>query len=534
MQERLQQIINRIIEWWKKFTLRQKIVISGVSASVVIALVILGLVISKPSYVTLVVAENITEANSIKELLDSDSSIDYQIGDDNLTFKVNTKNETAATYLLGSNSIKTDNYTINDVLDGSFSTTEADKTKKYQIYLEKQLEEDLESLDSIKNATVNLSIPVDDGTILSRNELTYASVTLELNSSLDEEQAAGLAKFIATAVGDDTTEAITILDTATNVLYSGGDESSTAGTISSQLSTKNSEETRIKGEIRSVMLGTNVFDNVEVGLNLNMDFTTKTIQDTEYSVADGRDEGYLTSRDAYESESTGGAAAVPGTDSNDEDTTYVISDGNTTSSTISDVSEQYALNSTVTETMDLGGTINYNESSASVVAISYVFYDEDALKASGELDNMTFDEFVKEHNERTLVEVPDTYYSMVANATGFTRENITIMAYEVPYFQYSTSSGRSFTDYVEIALAVLIFALLGYVVFRATRPDKQEELEPELSVESLLESTKVEEPLEDIGYSEKSETRLLIEKFVEEKPEAAANLLRNWLEEDWG
>ena len=28
-----------------------------------------------------------------------------------------------------------------------------------------------------------------------------------------------------------------------------------------------------------------------------------------------------------------------------------------------------------------------------------------------------------------------------------------------------------------------------------------------------------QEPLEDIGYNEKSETRLLIEKFVEEKPE---------------
>ena len=37
----------------------------------------------------------------------------------------------------------------------------------------------------------------------------------------------------------------------------------------------------------------------------------------------------------------------------------------------------------------------------------------------------------------------------------------------------------------------------------------------------------------DIGYNEKSETRLLIEKFVEENPEAAASLLRNWLNEEW-
>ena len=56
----------------------------------------------------------------------------------------------------------------------------------------------------------------------------------------------------------------------------------------------------------------------------------------------------------------------------------------------------------------------------------------------------------------------------------------------------------------------------------------------ELSVDSLLEQTaEHHEPLEDIGYNEKTETRLLIEKFVDENPEAAAQLLRNWLNEDW-
>jgi flagellar M-ring protein FliF len=86
-----------------------------------------------------------------------------------------------------------------------------------------------------------------------------------------------------------------------------------------------------------------------------------------------------------------------------------------------------------------------------------------------------------------------------------------------------------------IILAVLIFLLLGYVVFRSTRKEKTEEEETELSVESLLQSTREnqEESLADIGYNEKSETRILIEKFVEDNPEAAASLLRNWLSDDW-
>ena len=40
--------------------------------------------------------------------------------------------------------------------------------------------------------------------------------------------------------------------------------------------------------------------------------------------------------------------------------------------------------------------------------------------------------------------------------------------------------------------------------------------------------------LEDIGTEQISETRRMIEKFVEENPEAVANLLRNWLNEEWG
>ena len=49
----------------------------------------------------------------------------------------------------------------------------------------------------------------------------------------------------------------------------------------------------------------------------------------------------------------------------------------------------------------------------------------------------------------------------------------------------------------------------------------------------VIKKENEEENLEDIGFKEKSEARVLIEKFVEEKPEAVASLLRNWLNEDW-
>lgn len=44
------------------------------------------------------------------------------------------------------------------MFDGGLSTTEADKGKRYQLYLEKQLEEQLTGLDMVKGATVNLNL----------------------------------------------------------------------------------------------------------------------------------------------------------------------------------------------------------------------------------------------------------------------------------------------------------------------------------------------------------------------------------------
>ena len=74
-------------------------------------------------------------------------------------------------------------------------------------------------------------------------------------------------------------------------------------------------------------------------------------------------------------------------------------------------------------------------------------------------------------------------------------------------------------------------------MFRSTRKQPEQEIEPEISAEDLIRSTQSqEEPQEeqeDIAFAEKSETRILIENFVENNPEAAASLLRNWLNEEW-
>ena len=159
------------------------------------------------------------------------------------------------------------------------------------------------------------------------------------------------------------------------------------------------------------------------------------------------------------------------------------------------------------------------------------------MEKDGTLDElgMTFDQFVKENDKRTQLEVSPDFVTLVAKATGFSEANVQIVAYEVPMFQYKSTGGVDITFILQLVLALLIFAMLGFVVFRSLKVEHEEPVEEEVTLEELIASTQDnEEELEDIGYTEKSEARILIEKFVDEKPEAVASLLRNWLNEDWG
>lgn len=113
-------------------------------------------------------------------------------------------------------------FSIDNVFSGGFSSTEADKTKKYKLYLENYFADQLETLSNVESASVTLDIPNDDGTILAREQDSYAAVILTLNSDMSDEQAQGLAQYIATQLGNDTTDNVLILDSNSNVLSRAG------------------------------------------------------------------------------------------------------------------------------------------------------------------------------------------------------------------------------------------------------------------------------------------------------------------------
>ena len=179
MVERLKELGKRILEWWNKFDIKKRIVLVSAVAAVVLTFVILGIVLTRTKMVDLMICESTAEASEIKNILDA-AGIENQVSDDGLRIRVDGKEISKANLELGANGYPTADYDMDSVFSGGFSTTENDKEKKYNAYLESKIASDLSSMDIIDEAKVTLYAAQDNGTIYSLDEESFVSVSLKL------------------------------------------------------------------------------------------------------------------------------------------------------------------------------------------------------------------------------------------------------------------------------------------------------------------------------------------------------------------
>ena len=532
MADKLKEIPSKILEWWNKFTTRQKSIIIGAAAVVIFAFAIIMYVMNKPQYVSLITCDTTAQASEIIDTLDS-AGIAHKESNDGLKIEVESSKQSAANLALGSAGYMPDELKLSDYLGNSMSTTATDKERLYNSYLEKYITETIEAQSAVKSAKVHLSFPKDNGTLAAQKEEASAFIQLELDGTFTSANAAALAKCVATWLRNDTTANITIMDTDSNLLFAGGDDYSSAGIANSMQELQNQAESMIANQVKKVLLGTKQYNDAAVTSHLDMDFADYEETVKQYYANSDRTEGMLSHEETYDSENTNDGGGVPGTTSNGEGgTTYVSPDSSNSSSTTSETSRDYLPNESIKNTVTPAGGINYTNSSISIAAITYREIHYEDVKRQGLLDGTTWEEYKSQNGADTKLTVDQDMYSLVANATGINENNITIIAYESPIFYDKESSPVTTQNVLSAIMLVLILGLLLFVVLHSMRTRQAVQQEEEVSVENMLQSTP-EAELEDIDVEAKSETRKMIEKFVDENPESAAALLRNWLNEDW-
>ena len=539
MLDRLKEIPERFLEFWNKYSGKQKAIIISVIVTILLAIGILVFVLTRTNYTHLVTMTDETSVTQLQELLDG-QGIAYKTKKVTSGYEitVDQSKTTEAMLLMGDNDI-VGSSTSSDMdwdtaLNNSLSTTESEKSQKFTLAFQSEIREYLKTINGVEEAYVSINKPEDDGTIFTEDTQASVAVMLQLSDELSDSAVQGMANYLATAVGNSDTELITIVDTDSNLLFDGASADTLGGTASNTAEFQEKLRAVIKNDLKQVLLKNN-YNEVEIGAS-NIQFQMDQVNSlyTEYSTPEGRDQGPYSSSYEYSSKGSSGSGGIPGTDSNADETDYMIKDSSSSNSETILNKYEYDVNKMETTTVKAVGAMDKDNSSVAVVLKKYIYYDEAKMEKAGQLEGTDFDTFQSENSDPVQVEVTDDVIDLISKATGIAAADISVIAYEQPIFTAKEVAPVATSNIIMIVLAILIVGLLIFVVFKGTAPIEVTELEPELSVEQLLATTKENQSLEDIEFGEKSETRRMIEKFVDENPEAVAQLLRNWINDDWG
>lgn len=541
MREKVKEIPEKFKVSWDKYTSKQKTIVIAIICVVLIAIGVVAWLASRPTWSKFQVFDSVDDANTMTKALD-DQSITWKASSDGKTIYVHQDDMTNALYAMSDNGLTDKGYTWDAAFDNSMSTTESEKDQKRVLALQSEIRQSLIQYKFIDDANVFINVPETTYTVLSSDDAetakTSITASIELNDKnkdlLDDKTAETLAYWLANTVGTDVKNVI-INDTDGKCIYNGNTSDGLGGVLTGG-STEYCNKLRntIADNVTTLLIRCG-YDDAQVGTDgIQFDMNKIETLTKEYSVDDGREYGYPTNLYTYSSKGASGNGGTPGTDSNDSDTDYVNNSSSGTSNTV-DVQKLTDLltNEKVQNIKQETPAIKLADSSLGIVVRKYTVYKEDDLKADGTLDKTTWDQFISQNNKISTTTVSTDEINLISAATGVSANKITVLAYNVPQFVSSTKSSNGISNYLMIILTVLIIALLIFVILRGASPLAAEDEEPELSVEQLLATTKENQSLDDIEFSDKSETRKMIEKFVDENPEAVAQLLRNWLNDEW-
>lgn len=502
------EIQQQLNDFWQGLESGQKIKLLSVVALSILVLVVGIVLLSKPKYETLYSSLSTNDMVSATKKLD-ELKISYNVSEDGMGLLVPKSDKTAAKLGLAEANIPKTGSKYSDALSNTkLGTTESDKTRQYNEYKASEIARALsENSQYISSAEVFFNIS-NDTTFLGENKKSTASVKITPNGELSPSQIDGIARFVANSMQGLDPKDVAVVDNNYNPLKDA-DDTITGGADKQytlrQMIKKNQEK-----EIREMLTNQSTeFDDVKVVSNLKLDFNTEITDAKTLEPVINETGAIINKSEKQEELINGSTGGVPGTTSNAGTTTYPNgTSGNGSSYSNSDISEQYEYNEKVTKSTKALGQVDLNNST---VAVS-LYYGKKVEQAPSQ-------------------EVVNKVINVVSKATGISSDKISVETFQMA----KETAQKSKVDilgalqkYGVFGLAVILIGLLAFGVLYGPRKIKIE------GMPTSIRSIKVPEAeLEEIIIEEKSEVKKHIDKFIKQKPEAVANLLRNWLTEDW-
>lgn len=514
MPEVFERIRTRIATFYSGLSKNKKIAVIGGGAGAVVLLAFLIVMLTRTEYVPIAQGLTPSEAQVITTKLD-DLGISWIDNGGTSVISVARADVSKAKMELA---VFTDSrgFGWDDVLTNeSITMTSQTREQLFIQALAGQITSSIETIDAVEKAAVILQIPKDSNYFIKDEMDSKASVVLTLRrgAALNEEQVSGIVNLIVSSVKGLTPDSVTILDT-TGIQLNKPD-TGLGFTANSQYDLQQKVKSQLQIELKDFLAKLYGRDNVDVQVSLALDFSKETERQKLFSPPiEGEVDGMVRSVTTITENVVGGAGmeGVPGTDSNTGEAT------------------------SVTEGTDAGS--RYEKASKT---LNYELNEiqKEIVKSQGEIKMLSIGVLVnsKVLVDETLTDAHKTeLQGLLSKAAGTKGDNIEVMAREFPdpssvYDVYTGQAAAGMIPiWVVIVLGVFVLVAAGAVVLVLRRRRKAREAEAAAELARKTAEAEALDEIEDFG-EDKGSPKYHIQKFVEKNPEAAATLLRSWLNE---
>ncbi len=514
MAETLRDYRSKASDWYKELSPRVRV---AIIAGIVVALIIIALLVNfmtNKTYIALVRGVSETKAAEITTKLD-ELNIAWKSEANATTILVEEKNIDKARMQLAMANITTDKgFTFEDVMDKlSFTQTTEEKNKMFLYQTKSELEDALKTLSQIEDANVIINVKANTSFLNLEKDVSSASVKLTLveDETLSDDSVKGVENFVLTAIKGLTPETITIIDQ--NGVQLNADDGNSAD---AETTRRNKHQAEIQASIDSSIetLLTRIYgaDNVSVATHVVLDFDSEETSIKKISPpVDGEVKGMIRSSNVLkESVKAGGSGGVAGTDSNTTDTPQypTLRNGESDYTKLQEI-YNYEMNEIQQSIVKSPGKI---------VDMSIAIIINSDILESGSLSEI---------DKQAIIE-------MVLSAAGVRdASKVSVSAWPfhveavVPVEVEDTNTILGIPIYIVALLvgAVLILIVLVFFLLRKRRTAVIQETQE--IIEEQQELAEI-----DTEFQDRSSPKFQIEKFIDSNPEAVAQLLRSWMNEE--
>jgi len=523
--EFLSRMLKPLLDFWKGLDKSQKIRIYVLTGIVTVAVGLGLFLITRPTYTTVIENANSTDLAAMQKIL-SEKGIAYKSTDDKSGIIVDVNDSDSAHLELATAGYPKNGLSFADALGNiKINTTESDKKHIWQELDEADIVRQLKLIQNVKDASVTITRP--DKTLFidsTDSKDATASVIITRNGEITPIQAQSIVKIVASSVEGLDPKKVTVVDEEGNPLNSESDNG--MNQTSTQYEMKMKVKTDLEKNLRDVLNGQfDSFDTAKVVVNPILDFDTLTQTSKEVSNPTGMESGAIVSRDQSKEDLTNGSTGgTPGVTAN-PGTTPSYPNGSTEAESYkkSALTENFAYNELQKQSeKSLGQVIP--EKTTAAITLQYGNRIPDNTKLTPDL----------------IAQVQE----LASKATGIPAANIAISTLKIqpPTIIIPTMSEKIqalVSAYGLPALLLLMLIILVIIAIPKKNKNQNQALEPVLAGFDETLSPKYnfndskQDPVPEIDTEERSEVKKQLEKFVKQKPDAVAQLLRNWLTDDY-